>query len=143
MFLCRLTVRRGRIRLSQSDESDDEEKHPSPFCSRCGSARRYAGADNCTRQRKLGRLKAVFGWIANEAQEGIDEHLKRAGDDGEPLPDVENHAMAGPHTHAEARGRLAHFRRIMDRQLSFWEMERGERAGFRRSLRRRNWQCSC
>ena len=36
-------------------ESDDEEMHPSPFCSRCGSARRYAGADNCTRQRRLGR----------------------------------------------------------------------------------------
>ena len=56
----------GRRRIffeKQSEESDEEELKPAPFCSSCGSHTCLIGAERCARQRRLERQELVTAYI--------------------------------------------------------------------------------
>ena len=64
---------RRRLEFSKlSQESDDEDMTPAPFCSGCGSAVCRTGADRCSRQRKNERLELVTEYIFEVLSEQVE-----------------------------------------------------------------------
>ena len=73
----------GRALGRQSQESDDEDVKPAPYCSGCGGDGCWMGADRCRRQRKPERLRALVDLLVEKCRGKIAQEF--AGDVDSPL----------------------------------------------------------
>ena len=120
----------GRRRLTfgrQSEESDDENMTPAPFCSSCGSYTCMIGADRCARQRRLERLEVVSEYIFKNLTEKVEGASPQLYD-----PALEQ-AESERWTVKTANDRLHYFRRSACRQLADMSSNNGRRLGERKA----------
>ena len=117
----------GRALGRQSQESDDEDVEPAPYCSGCGGDGCWAGADRCRRQRKADRLRALVDLLVAKCRGNIARDFE-----GE-LRGPTREAKVGGYTQESAERRLTEFLQNANRQLALMGRQRSRRAAEHRS----------